>query len=227
MSAAARRIRVLIADDNRSVRRGLRIQLESAPDIRVIGEVSNGADAVVAARNENADVVLMDLQMPALTGAEATRELMRDPGADRVAVIVMTSFAIDEYVHEALDAGAVGYLLKGHDSADVLDAVRAAASGGTAVSSHVASGVLREFARRGARDAEPNLDAPLTAAEKRIVAALASGVTSNIALAQELHLSAHTVRSQLHSALKKTGSADRTQLALWGARTAARLHSNE
>ena len=227
MSAAARRIRVLIADDNRSVRRGLRIQLESAPDIRVIGEVSNGADAVVAARNENADVVLMDLQMPALTGAEATRELMRDPGAGRVAVIVMTSFAIDEYVFEALDAGAVGYLLKGHDSADVVEAVRTAARGGAAVSAHVASGVLREFARRGARDAELELDVPLTAAEKRIVAALASGVTSNLALAQELHLSAHTVRSQLHSALKKTGSTDRTQLALWGARTAARLHSNE
>jgi len=218
MTPSPHRIRVLIADDNRAVRRGLRLQLETAPDIRVVGEASHGADAVDAARNEHAHVVLMDLQMPLLTGVEATRQLMAHPGREHVAVIVMTSFATDDYVYEALDAGAVGYLLKGYDSDNVVEAVRAAAHGGVAVSEHVVRGVVREFARRGNHPLEPPLEVPLTSAEKRIVATLASGVTSTESIAEALHVSPHTVRSHMRTALRKTGSADRTQLALWGAR---------
>lgn len=211
-------IRVLIADDNRNVRRGLRLQLEAVPDIRVIGEVGNGIDAVAAARNEHADVVLMDMQMPGLNGADATRELLRGGQDKPVAVIVMTSFAIDSYVTDALDAGAVGYLLKSHDSDQLVDAIHAAARGEAIVSTRVAPTMLREFVRRGGVTGNPDLVATLTAAERRVVAALASGVTSNEAIGERLHVSVHTVRSQLHSALKKTGLADRTQLALWGAR---------
>ena len=209
-------IRVVIADDNRNVRRGLRLQLEAVPGIRIIGEVANGIDAVAVARNEHADVVLMDMQMPGMTGAEATRELMRTPDLS-VAVIVMTSFAIDRYVTEALDAGAVGYLLKSHDSDQLVGAIHAAARGEAIVSSRVAGMLLREFVRRGERRASTAIDV-LTAAERRVVMLLASGVTSNEAIAEHLHVSVHTVRSQLQSALKKTGMHDRTQLALWGAK---------
>lgn len=220
MTARPAAIRVLIADDNRNVRRGLRLQLEAVPDIRVIGEVGNGIDAVLAARNEHADVVLMDMQMPGLNGADATRELLQKVGDGKpIAVIVMTSFAIDSYVTDALDAGAVGYLLKSHDSNLLVDAIRAAARGEAIVSTRVASTMLREFVRRGSAPGNRDLVETLTAAERRVVAALASGVTSNEAIAERLHISVHTVRSQLHSALKKTGLSDRTQLALWGARS--------
>lgn len=210
----ARSIRVLIADDNKNVRRGLRLQLEAVRDIRVIGEVANGADAVTVARSENADVVLMDLQMPGMTGAAATRALADD---ETIAVIVMTSFAIDAYVTEALDAGAVGYLLKSHDSDQLVSAIRAASRGEAVVSSRVAGTILREFVRRGTADAaDPEVVSVLSAAEHRVVSALASGVTSNDALAEHLHVSVHTVRSQMQSAMKKLALNDRTQLALWG-----------
>lgn len=211
-------IRVLIADDNRSVRRGLRLQLEAVPDVRVIGEVSNGLDAVAVAGAERADVVLMDLQMPGMTGAAATRELAKLGSIP--AVIVMTSFAIDAFVTEALDAGAVGYLLKSHDSDQLVSAIRSAARGESVVSSRVAGTILREFVRRGATNRAEIQDdeRTLTAAERRVVSSLASGITSNDALAARLQVSVHTVRSQLQSALKKLDLNDRTQLALWGVR---------
>lgn len=219
MSVHGRRIRVLIADDNRVVRRGLRLQLEGSPGIQVIGEVANGLDAVQVARGERADVVLMDLQMPGMTGAEATRELMRAAsGSHRIAVIVMTSFAFDGYVTEAFDTGAIGYLLKGHDAGQLVTAIQAAARGEAIVSPRVTTPMLREFVRRGASLPSPELLDLLTAAERRVVELLSSGVTSNEAIADRLHVSVHTVRSQLHSVLKKMGFTDRTQLALWGLR---------
>jgi len=222
MTARTPEIRVLIADDNRTVRRGLRIQLETVPGIRVIGEVANGVDAVTIARNENADVVLMDLQMPGMTGAEATRELTRSRSTHPVAVIVMTSFSIDRYVTEALDAGAVGYLLKSHDSDQLIGAIHAAARGEAVVSSRVAGTMLREFVRRGHGAHHAEAANVLTLAERRVVVSLASGVTSTDAIADHLHVSVNTVRSQLQSALKKTGLSDRTQLALWAVKN--KLH---
>ncbi|MGU3646423.1 response regulator transcription factor [Microbacterium sp. C23T] len=209
-------IRVLIADDNRSVRKGLRLQLEAARGIRVLGEVSNGADAVTVARRERVDVVLMDLQMPGMSGVEATRELTRSTTQPPVAVIVMTSYAMDAYVTDALDAGAIGYLLKSHDSDQLLTAIHAAMRGEALISHRVTTPVVREFARRGAAD--PEMVARLSAAERRVVAVLSSGTTSNEQIAERLRVSVHTVRSQMQSALKKLDMDDRTQLALWGAR---------
>lgn len=210
-------VRVLIADDNRSVRKGLRLQLEAAGGIRVIGEVANGRDAVRVARTEGVDVVLMDMQMPELNGADATRELLAGDGP-APAVIVMTSFAVDGYVTDAIDAGAVGYLLKSYDADRLVEAVFAAARGEAMVSPRAIAPVLREFVRR--RGPKPDLDviASLSPAERRVVAMLASGVTANEAIAAALHVSVHTVRTQLQSALRKARLADRTQLALWGAR---------
>lgn len=216
MTARSAPIRVLIADDNRSVRKGLRLQLEAAGGVRVIGEVSNGVDAVTVARRERADVVLMDLQMPGMTGIEATRELARSVAEPSIAVIVMTSYAIDAYVTDALDAGAIGYLLKSHDSDQLLAAIHSAMRGEAHLSPRITAPVLREFVRRGAAD--PGVVAQLSAAERRVVAVLSSGVTSNEQIAERLRVSVHTVRSQLQSALKKVGVEDRTQLALWGAR---------
>lgn len=209
-------IRVLIADDNRSVRKGLRLQLEAARGIHVLGEVSNGSDAVTVARRERADVVLMDLQMPGMSGVEATRELTRSTPEGPIAVIVMTSYAIDAYVTDALDAGAIGYLLKSHDSDQLLPAIHAAMRGEALISHRMTTPVVREFARRGA--AEPEMVARLSAAERRVVAVLSGGTTSNEQIAERLRVSVHTVRSHMQSALKKLGMDDRTQLALWGAR---------
>lgn len=209
-------IRVLIADDNRSVRKGLRLQLEAAGGVHVLGEVTNGADAVTVARRENADVVLMDLQMPGMTGVEATRELARSTTEPPIAVIVMTSYAVDTYVTDALDAGAIGYLLKSHDSDQLLAAIHSAMRGEALLSGRVTSPVLREFVRRGATN--PELVARLSTAERRVVSVLSSGTTSNEQIADRLRVSVHTVRSQMQSALKKVGMEDRTQLALWGAR---------
>ncbi len=222
MASPPRRIRVLIADDNRAVRRGLRLLLDNVPNIRVVAEVSNGLDAVTVALAEQIDVVLMDMQMPGLTGAEATREILRqhrevDP-AREIAVLVMTSFALDGYVTEALDAGAIGYLLKSHDSDQLVDAIYSASRGEAVMSPRVVTPVLREFVRRGGSSSTRDQATLLSSAERRVVAALSSGVTSNEGIADYLHVSIHTVRSQLQSALKKTGLDDRTQLALWGVR---------
>lgn len=219
MNRPTERIRVLIADDNRTVRRGLRLQLEGAPGIHVVGEVSNGIDAVHVARAERVQVVLMDIQMPQMSGLAATRLLARpDDDSTPVAVIVMTSFAVDGYVSEALDSGAVGYLLKSHDSDQLVGAIYAASRGEALVSSRVTAPLIREFVRRGSVTEDVEAGTVLTAAERRVISALSRGVTSNEAIAESLQVSVHTVRSQLHSALRKLGLADRTQLALWGAR---------
>lgn len=218
MASHRHRIRVLIADDNRLVRKGLRAQLEASAGIHVVGEVANGVDAVRVALAERVDVVLMDLQMPGQTGLTATRELTRARTSTPVAVVVMTAFARDHYVTEALDAGAAGYLLKSLDSDQLLSAVRAAYLGEATVSSRITRPLIREFVRRGTPPVADDLVAGLTPAERRVTALLSAGVTRSDEIARRLHVSVTTVRSHLQSALRKTGLHDRTQLALWGVR---------
>lgn len=218
MAARERTIRVLIADDNRVVRKGLRLQLEQAGGIHVVGEVSNGLDAIAAAQASRAHVVLMDLQMPGISGIQATHEIVSLAGGSVASVVVMTSYAVDAYVIEALDAGAVGYLLKSYDSDRLISAVQAASRGEALVSPRVTAPLLKEFKRRGSALSTTGEASALTAAERRVVATLSSGVTSNEEIAAALHVSVHTVRSQLQSALRKVGLDDRTKLALWGVR---------
>ncbi|CAH0301400.1 MULTISPECIES: response regulator transcription factor [unclassified Microbacterium] len=213
-----RSIRVLIVDDNRTVRRGLRIQLDQAEGIRVIGEAANGADAVAIGVAERPDVVLMDLQMPGMSGLEATYRLLGAAVKWVPAIVVMTSHAGDRFVLSALDAGAVGYLIKGHDTERLTDAVRAAVRGEALVSSRVMTPVLRELAQRRPGQAEWVEATTLSPAEEKVVAALSRGFTGNDDIALMLHLSVNTVRSHIRSALAKTGTSDRTQLALWGVR---------
>lgn len=218
MTDRGKDIRVLIVDDNKAVRRGIRVRLDQAENIVVIGEASNGTDAVSIARAERADVVLMDLQMPGMHGLDATRHLAGPGSEGKIAVIVMTSHAGDRYVLSALEAGAAGYLLKSQDSDKVTAAIYAAARGDALVSSHVTAPVLREVVRRRGLPIDPEGLSRLSPAERRVVAALSRGMTGNDDLAEHLHLSVNTVRSQLRSAMKKAQVDDRTQLALWGAR---------
>lgn len=210
-------IRVLIVDDNRVVRRGIRLRLEHAPGIRVVGEAANGRDGVVRALAERADVVLMDLHMPGMSGIEATRHLTRETGS-RARVVLLTGEVSDAFVIDALDAGASSYLLKNHDSDHLLQAVRGAADGTATISPRVAPRLLRELRDTRAAATQPEQVALLTTAERRVVSLLSSGITSNDDIARALSVSVNTVRTHAAAALRKLDLDDRTQLALWGAR---------
>lgn len=217
MTAFEEEVSVLIVDDNRTVRRGIRLRLENARGIRVAGEASNGQDAVVLARAERVDVVLMDLHMPGMDGIEATRRIAAERG-DHCRVVLLTSEVSDAFLVEALEAGASGYLLKGHDSDQLLPVIRGTAAGTATISPLVAPRLLRELRESRPTPADPAQRALLTAAEQRVVGLLSSGVTSNEDIARHLCVSVNTVRSQTAAALRKLDLDDRTQLALWGAR---------
>lgn len=216
-------VRVLIADDNRNYRRGIRLRLSDAEGIVLAGEAATGQDAVNAAISERIDVVLMDLQMPGGSGIEATRALAQAPGAringGKAAVIMLTAHADDRYVVEAIDSGAVGYLLKDVDRRELVAAILAAARGDAHIMTAVTRPVLHEFARRRnlvmPDSASPSL---LTTAELAVVRKLSSGLTTNELIARSLGITANTVRTHIASALAKTDSRDRTALALWALR---------
>ncbi|SIR93682.1 response regulator transcription factor [Microbacterium sp. RURRCA19A] len=210
-------IRVLIADDNRPFRRGVRLRLEHADGIVVVGEAGTGRDAVKAAIAEHADVVLMDLEMPEMNGIDATRAVVEESyGVTRV--IALTSHGEDHLVMSALDSGASGYLLKTHDSSQLVDAIRAAHRGDALMSSRVTRSVLTDIARRRVTAEDRARAASLSPSEARVVSLLSDGITSNEQLAAELVVSVNTVRSHVQSSMRKVGAADRTQLALWGVR---------
>ncbi len=210
--------RVLIADGDRAERRRVRSRIGRVADLQVIGEASNGRDAVTAALAERADIVLMDMQIPGLNASDATRRILHDARDRRVAVVAISSFAGDAYVNEALAAGVAGYLMKGRDTHLVIDAIQAAARGDAVISDKVGAVVLRELARRRAGTATPAQLASLTPDERRVIASLCSGLTASSAIADALHISVHTVRMHVNSAQSKAGVADRTQLAVWATR---------
>lgn len=159
-------IRVLIVDDNRTVRRGIRLRLENATGIRVAGEAANGRDAVVLAHAERADVVLMDLHMPGMNGIEATRLITADEQSG-CRVILLTSEVSDAFVVDAIEAGASGYLLKGHDSDQLLPVIRGAAAGTATISPRVAPRLIRELREARSAPADPEQVTLLTASGRR------------------------------------------------------------
>jgi DNA-binding NarL/FixJ family response regulator len=207
-------IRVLLADDQTLVRAGFRVLLERGDGIEVIGEVSNGAEAVDAARSARPDVVLMDIRMPVLDGLEATRRIVADELLAGVRVVVLTTFELDEYVFEALRAGASGFLLKDIDPDDLRQAVRVVAAGEALLSPSITRRLITEFTSRQARPAsDPQRLAVLTDREREVLALVGGGL-SNEEIGRRLFMSPATAKTHVSRAMAKLGARDRAQLVV-------------
>lgn len=207
-------IRVALADDQTLVRSGFRALLERADDIEVVGEAADGAEAVTLARAERPDVVLMDIRMPGVDGLEATRRIAGDDALAGVRVIMLTTFELDEYVFEALHAGASGFLLKELEPDELRDAVRVVAGGDALLSPSVTRRLIREFVSRpGRRRHAPDRLEELTAREREVVGLVAEGL-SNDELAERLVISPATAKTHVNRAMSKLGAHDRAQLVV-------------
>jgi DNA-binding NarL/FixJ family response regulator len=201
-------VRVLLADDQRLVRAGFRMILKAEPDIEVVGEAEDGAAAVEAAQRLHPDVVLMDVRMPEMDGIEATRRLLSGPDP-RPRVLVLTTFDLDEYVYEALRAGASGFLLKDAPEDQLVAAIRVAADGGAMFSPAVTRRLIEEFARRERSEPPPALE-ELTQREVEVLRLVARGL-SNAEIAAELVVSEHTAKTHIAHILSKLSLRDRVQ----------------
>ena len=209
----AKKLTVLLVDDQRLMRDGLRTLLELEPDMTVAGEAADGEEALVRFRDTRPDVVLMDVRIPGMDGVEATRRLRAmDPEAK---VIILTTFDDDEYVFEGLRAGAVGYLLKALSGEELADAIRTVAAGGALIDPAVTRKVVSEFARLAppARSIDAGLAEPLSEREKEVLGLVARGL-SNREIADTLFLAEGTVKNYVTTILQKIGVRDRTQAAL-------------
>jgi DNA-binding NarL/FixJ family response regulator len=203
-------IRVLIADDQSMVRHGFRLILESAPDMEVVAEAADGAQAVAASRRYEPDVVLMDVRMPIVDGLEATRSILT--GDTRTRIIILTTFDLDEYVFEALRAGASGFLLKNAPPERLIEAVAVVARGEGLLDPAITRGVIERFA---GTSAPPPADLDrLTAREREVWALVARGLT-NSEIAEALVVSMGTVKAHVASVLAKLGCRDRTQAVVF------------
>jgi DNA-binding NarL/FixJ family response regulator len=207
-------IRVVICDDQSLVRDGLRVQLGLGDGIAVVGEASNGEQAVEMARRERPDVVLMDIQMPVLDGIEATRRIVADAKSTDVRVLILTTFDLDEHVYAALAAGASGFLLKDATPEEIVHAIRVVAAGESLLAPSVTSRLVREFARRPTRG-QPRSDglASLTERETEVLLLVAQGFT-NAEIAARLVLSHATAKTHVSRILTKLGLRDRAQLVV-------------
>jgi DNA-binding NarL/FixJ family response regulator len=202
-------IRVVLVDDHAVVRTGLAQLLGGAGDIEVVGQAGDGAEALDRVRETRPDVVLMDLQMPRVDGVEATRRIVAEElGAE---VVVLTSFSDSARIVAALDAGAVGYLLKDADPEEVLDGVRAVSRGESPLHPKVARELLTS------REQTPSADVPLTPREAEVLGLVKAGL-ANKQIARRLEISERTVKAHLTSVFQRIGVADRTQAALWAER---------
>jgi DNA-binding NarL/FixJ family response regulator len=210
-------IRVLLADDQGLVRAGFRALLDDAGDIEVVGEAGDGAAAVDLARSTRPDVVLMDIRMPVLDGLEATRRIVADELLAGVRVLVLTTFELDEYVFEALAAGASGFLLKNTDPMELLRAVRVVAEGDALLAPSVTRRLIAEFAaaRRQASAPAAAVDLAALTEREREVMALAGAGLSNEEIAERLVVSPATARTHVSRAMVKLGARDRAQLVVF------------
>ena len=214
-------IRVLIADDQALVRGGFRALLDVQDDIEVVGEAADGAQAVRLARELHPDLVLMDIRMPETDGLEATRRITADPELSGVRILILTTFELDEYVFEALRAGASGFVVKDTEPADLVRGVRSVVGGDALLSPGVTRRVIAEFAARG-RSGQPGA-APLfgakrlevlTEREREVMALVAEGL-SNEEIAGRLFLSPLTAKTHVSRAMVKLGARDRAQLVVF------------
>lgn len=214
------KIRVLIVDDQDMVRQGLRVILKHEADLQVVGAAANGQQAVELTEQLSPNVVLMDLKMPMMNGIQATRAIIEKFPQTRV--VVLTTFSADEWVFDALRAGACGYLLKDSDSADIVRAIRGAVNGEAMIDPSVAGHVLEEFNRLAANTPSMNFTAqaanlppiePLTERELAVLQHLANG-KSNHEIAETLFLSEGTVKNYVSTIMSKLQANDRTQAAI-------------
>lgn len=206
-------IRVLVADDQAMIRASLRIILEDQPDLSVVAEASDGAEAVALARRLRPDVCLVDIRMPRLDGIEVTRALAGSGVADPLRVVVVTSFDLDEYVYGALRGGAVGFVLKDAGPGLLVEAVRAANAGDALISPSVTLRLLRHFTAAEAPQAR-ELAKPLSEREVEVVRAVATGRT-NQEIAAELFISLSTVKSHVSGIQAKLGLRNRVEITAW------------
>jgi DNA-binding NarL/FixJ family response regulator len=209
-------IRVVVADDQVLVRSGFTMLLSGEPDIEVAGEASNGAEAIALAAAEHPDVMLMDIRMPVMDGLEATRRIAGDESLASTRVVILTTFDLDEYVHEALRAGASGFLLKDTLPVDLLGAVRVVAAGDALIAPRITRRLIEEFARlpQPAPTAASNaaLD-QLTDREREVLGLVAKG-QSNAEIAGALYVSHATVKTHVSRLLMKLDARDRAQLVM-------------
>jgi len=207
-------IRVLLADDQALIRAGFHVLVDAADDLQVIGEAADGRQAVDLARRARADVVLMDIRMPGVDGLEATRRISADEDLAGVKVIILTTFESDEYVYQALRAGASGFLVKDTEPAELLQAVRVVARGDALLSPSVTRRLISDIASRPERPAATGkILAGLTDREREVMTLVAEGL-SNDEIAARLFLSPLTAKTHVSRIMTKLGARDRAQLVV-------------
>jgi DNA-binding NarL/FixJ family response regulator len=202
-------VRVVVADDQELVRTGFRAILNAEPDIEVVGEASDGREAIEVARQLKPDVLLMDIRMPHVDGLEATRRIASDP-EEGLRVLILTTFDLDEYVYEALRSGASGFLLKDGPADQLLSAVRVIARGDALLAPQITRRLIAEFSRRLPPAARAEHLEALTQRELEVLKLIARGL-SNAEIADELYVAETTVRSHVAHILTKLGLRDRVQ----------------
>jgi DNA-binding NarL/FixJ family response regulator len=207
-------ITVIVADDQALVRAGFRSIVDSADDLHVVAEASDGEQAVAMTREHRPDVVLMDIRMPGLDGIEATRIIGEDPYLEDTKVIILTTFELDEYIFDSLRAGASGFLLKDTEPQDLIDAIRVVRKGDALLSPSVTRHLVSAFISR-TRDVGPMPDLDrLTAREREVMALVATGLT-NDEIADHLYISINTAKTHVSRAMIKLGARDRAQLVVY------------
>ncbi|MFE5604596.1 response regulator [Streptomyces coelicoflavus] len=212
-------IRVLLADDQALLRSAFRVLVDSEPDMEVVGEASDGAEAARLAAERRADVVLMDIRMPGTDGLAATRMISADPSLAHVRVVILTTFEVDDYVVQSLRAGASGFLGKGSEPDELLSAIRVAAGGEALLSPTATKGLIARFlAQQGADDedrdpARAERLESLTVREREVLVQVAGG-HSNDEIAERLEVSPLTVKTHVNRAMAKLGARDRAQLVV-------------
>lgn len=207
-------IRVVLVDDQALIRSGIRALLDAEDDIEVVAEGSDGAEAVELAAEHRPDIVLLDVQMPRLDGIEATRRIVADPRSEGVRVVMLTNYGIDEYVFNALRAGACGFVMKDTEPTDLLQAIRVAMTGDALLSPAITRRLISEFVARPQTRLDAEAARELTNREREVVALVAQGL-SNDEIAEQMVISPMTAKTHVSRAMTKVGARDRAGLVVF------------